>query len=124
MRNQDYNQLLSGAITLSEQKSGYNGWPNYETWNVNLWISNDEATDTYFHDLARLYSAGEGYRGNRQAATYELSKMLKDCIIDGTPDWPASLYTDLLSASLDKVDFMEIAASLLEDPIYENLDEK
>ena len=29
----------------------YNGWTNYETWNVALWIQNDPG----FYDLAREY---------------------------------------------------------------------
>jgi len=29
----------------------YNGWSNYETWNVALWIQNDPG----FYDLAREY---------------------------------------------------------------------
>ena len=28
---------------------GYNGWKNYETWNVALWLGNDES----LYELAR-----------------------------------------------------------------------
>jgi hypothetical protein len=29
----------------------YNGWSNYATWNVNLWLDNDEG---FYHDLVSL----------------------------------------------------------------------
>ena len=28
----------------------YNGWTNYETWNVKLWMDNDESTYHYWQE--------------------------------------------------------------------------
>ena len=35
----------------------YNGWTNYETWNVALWLGNDES----LYDLAKTW-AEHGYK--------------------------------------------------------------
>ena len=31
----------------------YNGWPNYQTWNVMLWLDNDEGAYNYYVQRAR-----------------------------------------------------------------------
>ena len=35
----------------------YNGWTNYQTWNVALWLGNDEG----LYDMARMYRE-HGYK--------------------------------------------------------------
>ncbi len=51
----------------------YNGWANYETWNVALWIQNDEP----LYRLTRVNSR-HGYEG--------LVPVLQDYMGNRTPD--------------------------------------
>ena len=51
----------------------YNGWANYETWNVALWLGNDEG----MYNLARTY-AKYGYKS--------LSRLLVVLFGHNTPD--------------------------------------
>ena len=37
--------LAVSRRSLGRTEDGYNGWRNYPTWAVNLWLSNDEPTD-------------------------------------------------------------------------------
>ncbi|MGZ3638071.1 MAG: DUF7249 family protein [Ktedonobacterales bacterium] len=37
-------------MARSADERGYNGWTNYATWNVHLWLTNDPQTEaTYGH---------------------------------------------------------------------------
>ena len=83
----------------------YNGWKNYETWLVNLWLSNDRGTYEYMVEIAEEVK-DEEYPGLRMA------DILKEDIEAGMPSLDG-LYGDLLSSAIEAVDFDEINSILL-----------
>jgi hypothetical protein len=92
----------------------YNGWANYETWLVKLWLDNDQGEQEYMNELARE---------NREA--YDLAEVIKDYIENQASEIlpNAGLFTELLNSAISEVDWIEIAEAFIEDnPIDEDED--
>lgn len=88
----------------------YNGWKNYPTWNVNLWLNNDEGL---YHQTLAMVSE---IRNHAKLVRVETADMLKSFVCEElAPDLGASFAADLLGYALDQVDWFEIADAWLED---------
>jgi hypothetical protein len=95
----------------------YNGWTNYETWNVALWLDND-GSDTYWRERAEervRESEEERFFTRAERAALDLADELKNEISENAPDLGASMFSDLLSAALSEVNWLEIARHYVDE---------
>ncbi|MFO0888321.1 MAG: DUF6573 family protein [Isosphaeraceae bacterium] len=93
---------------MNDAKETYNGWTNYETWAVKLWLDNEPTSYHHWTERARSWKAEEDACG--------FAEELKEAVQDGNPlAEAASVYADLLSAAISDVDWLEIAESYLDD---------
>jgi len=101
----------------------HNGWTNYETWNVALWMDNNEGDQNYWVERAeevfRASQAGESYSSQTraEAAAHTLSDEIKEQHMEACPtDLPGpGCFADLLSAALSCVNWYEIAEHYIAD---------
>lgn len=93
-------------------KQKYNGWTNYETWTVSLWIDNEAASYRYWRAEALHHRQ---VASNIDEAIYGLATSLRDEVTECAPTSEPGLYTDLLNSALSQVNWSEIASSWLED---------
>ncbi len=104
---------------MTESDSSYNGWSNYETWVVNLWLGNDEGSYNTCRTFAQRCfeeAVADEVFNRKERACYQLANELKEMVEENNPlASEASVYTDLLNASLSEVNWKEIAKGLLEE---------
>lgn len=91
--------------TINEE---YNGWTNRETWLVNLWLSNDQYTNTKVYDIAN----------DKKASVYARADTLKDFTEDllyqmelDTSQYLDGFITDLYTTALYRCNWSEIIES-------------
>jgi len=76
----------------------YNGWHNWETWNLKLWLDNDESVYNQVLLLARTYSD-----------TYEAGTRLREFVESiWFPELPAGPMADAAGMYLAEVSWYEI----------------
>ena len=90
----------------------YNGWTNYETWNVKLWMDNDEGSYRYWFEVAE--EIWEDCSRDKDDFCARMADRLKDEHSDNAPELQG-FYADLLGSALSAVDWYEIAESFVEE---------
>lgn len=103
----------------------YNGWRNYETWNIALWMDNEYEDYKYWQARAADHLTADAM--NERQATYNLANEMKehyeeylhesweqlekDLSSGAVPGW----MKDISTHSLALVDWDRIAACKVED---------
>ena len=98
---------------------GYNGWSNYETWLVNLWMDNEPGGKEFIWEWLEVSTTGSALAGEEPSVsgiTYALSRYLKETYAEDADnlDLPP-FWKDLLNGALSEVSWMEIASHIMEE---------
>ena len=106
----------------------YNGYANYETWLISVWIDNEQHTIDGWLDVAKHhYNIAEDrkYFTKKEEAVISFSEDMKEWYGDRVPDSDdiGGLFSDLLHAALGSVDWHELAGKYM-DQYLESVTEK
>lgn len=84
----------------------YNGWKNYETWAVYSWLSSEPTT--YFPIIA-IVNDGDG------PPDHKVREFVESLFWGSEGEIPATLSTDLLTHSLDRVDWDAVTSAFMDE---------
>jgi hypothetical protein len=81
----------------------YNGWTNKATWLVNLWLTNEQSTSEEMSSIARDFMT-----------KHHVADALREYVESILPELDG-FASDLMTYSLDSVNWVEIAEHAIED---------
>ena len=87
----------------------YNGWANYPTWNIHLWLTNEEGL---YYQALEIVNQEYTYNVHRDDA---LKAYVEDLIYEHDLYPPSGMTADLLGWALAQVDWREITDALREE---------
>ena len=116
---------------MSNDTKTYNGWTNYETWCVHLWLTNGEGSYRYWREEAEQHikdaskhsHVQRGIVSVTEQAQYTVGQAMKASFETFHPfrgeflakPMDPDVYGDLLDSALSEVNWYEIAAAFLEE---------
>ena len=88
----------------------YNGWSNYPTWCVAMWIDNDEVMQQRAYEIVRVAEA-------KHDAADELKHYIEEsaALIAPAVFVEASFVADLYGYAIGEVDWYEVAEHYMEE---------
>ena len=88
--------------------SNYNGWTNYPTWNLALWINNEEILWRYWNAKAHTILAETGF--NNMESKYELASAIRNWTESNQPEQIGDIgaYSDIMTWALQEINYEEI----------------
>ena len=97
----------------------YNGYANYETWLISVWIDNEQGSIDFWVNVAKYHyeQAKETKFFTRQEeAVFTFADDMKEYFEDNIPDSTeiGGLYADMLYGCMIVVDWGELATKYME----------
>lgn len=108
---------FQGSISKVAQEEGYQGFKNYGTWVVTLWIENDQGEYEYWRERVQELTPEGGFTQEEQVRSdylVELAQELQDYHEENMPE-VRGVYADLLGAALEEVDWFQVADNLAQE---------
>ena len=92
----------------------YNGWSNYETWCVHLWLTNEpnDWDEQAWQCVQQCIDDNDS--DIKATAAYNLGEHIKEMVEESAPT-VSGLFADLLNAAIGAVDWREIGAAFVDE---------